>query len=85
MENNWQCACKLQYLLGDKRGFEDDLQNTTQKTMDRATWTSLKTNSDLQNTTQKTMDRATWTSLKTNNDLQNTTQKTKKIEQHEPH
>jgi hypothetical protein len=22
MENNWQCTCKLQYLLGDKRGFE---------------------------------------------------------------
>jgi BRCT domain type II-containing protein len=54
-----------------------DLQNTTQKTKDRATRTSLKTNNDLQNTTQKTKHRATRTPLKTNNDLQNTTQKTK--------
>ena len=32
----------------------NDLQNTTQKTKDRATQTPLKTNNDLQNTTQKT-------------------------------
>jgi lipopolysaccharide export LptBFGC system permease protein LptF len=53
-----------------------DLQNTTQKTKDRATQTPLKTNNDLQNITQKTEDRATQTPLKTNNDLQNITQKT---------
>jgi hypothetical protein len=35
------------------------LQNTTQKTEDRATQTALKTNNDLQNTTQKTEDRET--------------------------
>ena len=32
-----------------------NLQNTTQKTKDRTTRTSLKTNNDLQNTTQKTI------------------------------
>jgi hypothetical protein len=37
----------------------NDLQNTTQKTRDRATRTPLKTNNDLHNTTQKTRDRAT--------------------------
>jgi ElaB/YqjD/DUF883 family membrane-anchored ribosome-binding protein len=54
----------------------NDLQNITQKTEDRATQTPLKTNNDLQNITQKTEDRATQTPLKTNNDLQNITQKT---------
>ena len=44
----------------------NDLQNTIQKTEDRATQTPLKTNSDLQNTTHKTEDRATQTPLKTN-------------------
>ena len=55
----------------------NDLQNTTQKTKDRATRTPLKTNNDLQNTTQKTKDGETRTPLKTSNDLQNTTQKNK--------
>jgi hypothetical protein len=48
----------------------NDLQNTTQKTEDRATHTPLKTNNDLQKTTQKTENRTTQTPLKTNNDLQ---------------
>ena len=47
----------------DKRT-NNDLQNTTQKTNDRATQTPLKTNNDLQNTTQKTNDRAIRTPLK---------------------
>jgi uncharacterized membrane protein YgaE (UPF0421/DUF939 family) len=47
----------------------NNLQNTTQKTKDKATRTPLKTNNDLQNTTQKTKDRATRTPLKTNNVL----------------
>ena len=34
----------------------NDLQNITQKTEDRATQTPLKTNNDLQNITQKTED-----------------------------
>jgi hypothetical protein len=55
----------------------NNLQNTTQKTKDRATRTLQKTNNNLQNTTQKTKDGSTRTPLKTNNDLQNTTQKTK--------
>ena len=47
----------------------NDLQNITQKTEDRATQTPLKTNNDLQNTTQKTKDRATQTSLKKQGEL----------------
>ena len=39
----------------------NDLQNTTQKTKDRATRTPVNTNNDLQHTTQKTKDRATRT------------------------
>ena len=46
------------------RRTNNDLQNTTQKTNDRATQTPLKTNNDLQNTTQKTNDLAIRTPLK---------------------
>ena len=42
----------------------NDLQNTSQKTKDRAIRTPLKTNNDLQNTSQKTKDRAIRTPLK---------------------
>ena len=66
--------------MAKRKGQQDnDLQNTTQKTKDRATRTPLShrlkkerqyngqkkgtTNNDLQNTTQKTKDRATRTPL----------------------
>ena len=62
----------------------NDLQNTTQKTKDWATRTSLKTNNDLQNTTQKTKDWATRTSLKQTM-IYKTLHRKLKIEQHEPH
>ena len=42
----------------------NNLQNITQKTKDRATRTPLKTNNNLQNITQKTKDSATRTPLK---------------------
>jgi hypothetical protein len=58
--------CRLLFVFTN-----NNLQNTTQKTKDRATRTPLKTNNDLQNTTQKIKDRATRTPLKTNNDPQN--------------
>jgi hypothetical protein len=62
----------------------NNLQNTTQKTKDRATRTLLKTNNDLQNTTKKPKDRATQTPLK-QTIIYKTLHRKLKIEQHEPY
>jgi len=51
--------------LTRRKRTNNNVQNTTHKTKDRATRTPLKTNNDLQNSIHKTKDLATRTPLNT--------------------